>query len=61
MHESDIRREKPTMPRGDPREYRAPRLTRVRIETSRMKLGYEDADQFCTIHIHQQISGSCGF
>lgn len=39
--------------------YAAPRVTRVRIETSRMTLGYQDAVQYCTIHDHDTGINPC--
>ncbi len=52
------RRSEPRRVGGD-RPYAAPRVTRVRIETSRMTLGYQDADHFCTIHDHDTGIDPC--
>lgn len=32
--------------------YETPRLIRIHVETARMKLGYNDASTYCTIHDH---------
>ncbi|HUT25767.1 MAG TPA: hypothetical protein VM492_15625 [Sumerlaeia bacterium] len=44
-----------------PPAYEPPRLVRLRVETTRMKLGYEDANQFCTVHIHDSVATDCAF
>jgi hypothetical protein len=44
-----------------PPAYEPPRLTRLRVETARMSLGQEDANQFCTVHIHDSVATDCAF
>jgi hypothetical protein len=41
------------------RPYEAPCLIRIHVETARMKLGYNDASTYCTIHDHDIGFNTC--
>jgi hypothetical protein len=51
--------EHPQKAEGHRPRYGAPRLVRVRVETARMKLGYNDANTYCTIHDHDTGINPC--
>ena len=56
---SAIASPKPLSAAGERSPYHPPRVVRVRVETSRLKLGQVDAVSFCTIHDHDTGFGNC--